>query len=164
MKDLGVKVAKVALGALHTICLAYDGKVYGFGFNSYGQLANPKENEPLPIEIKLPFLTKDIHCGWHYSVFVASSGELYSCGANTSGEQAAVSEEKINFRSPMKMNMPVISNVTESSINWRVYTSSFSSNTFLLGRVSNKRIIWMQSKMKKFSNQGICFPDLLVKH
>lgn len=74
-------IIHMAAGLNHSLCLDYDGKVYGFGDNSSKQIINNREEI-----IFQPTLIPDINriikvgVGLDYSVFLQGNGELYFNG------------------------------------------------------------------------------------
>ncbi len=114
-----------------------------------------------PILINIPSPVKDIHCGWHYSIFTTTDNQFYCCGANSSGELAAASDISENILLPILMKLPIIPDVSPSDITWRVYATSFGSNTFLMARIClNKRHQWMQQKLQQFATGQCTISDV----
>ncbi|EFC41088.1 hypothetical protein NAEGRDRAFT_80830 [Naegleria gruberi] len=150
MAKTGEKVIKVALGALHTICLCESGNCWAFGYNSYRQCGSESEvdHHPLPVLIELPKKIKDIFCGWHFSILQTVDGEFLGAGSNSAGELCSISNiSAINKFTPLQLPKPPI---TTSQMVWRIFTSSFSSNIFFMVRLENsKRTQWMRQNMKR---------------
>lgn len=82
----GVSLAEVQCGPTDTAFLLSDGRCYVMGENKEGQLGlghkNPVEK---PTEIKLPVssdevLIQQVSLGNHFSAFIDTEGDLYTCG------------------------------------------------------------------------------------
>jgi len=86
-------ISAIACGANHTIFLTNDGKVYGCGSNTSGQLGlGNTTTQPISTPTLLdttPFNTLTISaiaCGQNHTIFLTNDGKVYSCGSNTSGQ------------------------------------------------------------------------------
>lgn len=82
-------IVKVACGDEFTILLARNGKVYGNGNNTYGQLTGSNEYEKGLIELKLNGLSlnaSDIYVGNSSTIIKMSNGDFYACGNNSEGQ------------------------------------------------------------------------------
>jgi alpha-tubulin suppressor-like RCC1 family protein len=98
----GIFVTQIACGETHSIVLAKDSKVYGWGMSMYGQLGlgfSADSFEPgvglskskvlLPVEIT-PYLPPNVKivqvfCGAAFTLLKTKDGELYGCGINDLG-------------------------------------------------------------------------------
>lgn len=101
-----VSIVQVACGETHTIAMASDGKLFGWGMSMYGQLGlgfsadsfepgigmeKSKVHTPTEIVWKSSFandkppVIKKIYCGSTFSLFITTDGELYGCGMNDLG-------------------------------------------------------------------------------
>ena len=88
----GKSIIKVSCGRHHTIALASDGTVFGFGYNALGQLTGTDSangtNPPTSIPGHL-FGNKtivDVECGGYHTIVRASDGTLFSFGHNDHGQ------------------------------------------------------------------------------
>jgi len=87
----GINISQIASGNQHTMFLASNGKVYGVGYNCYGNLGlghTTQQNTPQEITY---FTTNNINitqieCGFYHTMFIASDGKVYSCGYNGNGQ------------------------------------------------------------------------------
>jgi len=94
----GKKIVQLACGAFHTLALDDQGKVYGWGYNRFGDIgvtANNGNSNPnnTPMEVSTQgdlvgkFITK-IVAAYHSSYALDSEGHLYSWGRNNVGQLA----------------------------------------------------------------------------
>ncbi len=94
-------VTQVAAGRGHSLAVTSSGQLYAFGENYYGQLGNPTNNgeslpNPTPTLVTLPGesgLVTQVAAGWHDSLAVTSSGQLYTFGENEFGELGDATNE-----------------------------------------------------------------------
>ena len=72
----------------HTLVKTFDGKLFGFGYNKYGELGIGNDiNQSRPVECEeYPEDVVDIKCGHNHTIILTSNNEVYSCGANYSGQ------------------------------------------------------------------------------
>eukprot|EP01061_Rhynchopus_euleeides_P011280 TRINITY_DN20859_c0_g1_i1.p1 TRINITY_DN20859_c0_g1~~TRINITY_DN20859_c0_g1_i1.p1 ORF type:complete len:600 (+),score=225.16 TRINITY_DN20859_c0_g1_i1:53-1801(+) len=89
--ELGVRPIAVASGGRHTLIVGDDRKVYGWGFNFYGQLGLDPKKIPYTYEwvvikqLAAKRITK-IACGDNHSLFLSEHGLVYSAGLNDMGQ------------------------------------------------------------------------------
>ncbi|XAR71988.1 hypothetical protein NMG60_11018467 [Bertholletia excelsa] len=88
---LGIRIEGVAAGLWHTLCISYDGNVYAFGGNQFGQLGTgADQSETLPRLINAPSLenkhAKMVSSGARHSAVVTDDGEVFSWGWNKYGQ------------------------------------------------------------------------------
>jgi len=75
-----VDIYQIACGALHTVVLTTEGKVYTFGCNDEGALGR-EGIEKIPVEVKLDGPMDMISAGDNHSVFANSQmGCIYFSG------------------------------------------------------------------------------------
>jgi alpha-tubulin suppressor-like RCC1 family protein len=84
-------ITNVAGGEDHTMFLDSTGKVYSCGHNAYGQLGQNDTTQLLVPTLIQYFVTNNIiitkvACGYRYTIFLDSTGKVYSCGENTNGQ------------------------------------------------------------------------------
>lgn len=80
---------QVAAGYYHTMVVTLDGKLYGMGYNYYGQLGiatNWQNSNSLPVPTYIMDGVKQVACGYHHTLILMSNGDLYSTGYNAHGE------------------------------------------------------------------------------
>ena len=86
-----INITQIACGSSHAIFLASDGKVYGAGYNSNGQLGlGHTTHRNTPDEITY-FTNNGINIthasgGYYNTIFIASDGKVYSVGQNSKGQ------------------------------------------------------------------------------
>ena len=82
------KINKVSCGGYFTVCVDYEGFMWGFGSNSYNQLGkgeiDTSYNIPQKIEDVPP--VQDISCGFSHTIILTNDENLWSCGWNQNGQ------------------------------------------------------------------------------
>ncbi|XP_044469876.1 ultraviolet-B receptor UVR8 isoform X2 [Mangifera indica] len=85
----GVSIKMVAAGAEHSVAVAENGDLYGWGWGRYGNLGLGDRNDRL-IPGKIPTLNGErmvmVACGWRHTISVSSSGGLYTYGWSKYGQ------------------------------------------------------------------------------
>jgi alpha-tubulin suppressor-like RCC1 family protein len=83
-------ISAIAGGALHTVFLTNDGKVYSCGANISGELGlgdTIPQTTPQLISTNIGTLTiSAIACGFAHTIFLNNNGKVYSCGNNEHGQ------------------------------------------------------------------------------
>lgn len=81
---------KVAAGYTHTIGLANDGRVYGWGVNNMGQLGlGDSQSRSNPAPVLLPYDATNVialAAGWLHSAVLLGDGRIFTWGYNGSGQ------------------------------------------------------------------------------
>lgn len=77
-------ISRISSGFTHT-CIVSDGKLYGCGFNSHGQLdfvcdRNDRVTTFTGSSEEFPFIIISVSCGLWCTGIVTNSGDLYICG------------------------------------------------------------------------------------
>jgi hypothetical protein len=83
-----VRYSALAAGRFHSLGLATDGKVYGWGGNGFGQLGDGTTEgrlEPV-LASGLSGLAQGVSAGWVHSVVLGVDGKAYAWGGNNSGQ------------------------------------------------------------------------------
>lgn len=89
--------AHLSAGSYHSLALTAEGIAYAWGDNMQGQLGNgTTEGSPFPAVVRMPdgVTFTELHAGGHYSVAIASDGDLFSWGANDHGQLGTGSAEE----------------------------------------------------------------------
>lgn len=88
----GKTITHIAAGAYFSLALTSDGHVYGWGFNSYGQLGDGSTVDSLvPIAVNTTGVlagktVTQIMGGHNHTVVLTSDNQIYSWGENESGQ------------------------------------------------------------------------------
>ena len=105
---LGSTITTVAAGYYHSMLLSSDGKVFTFGWNSYGQLGDGTKVQryyPVPIYNYNNTLTQEkiisISAGFFHSVLLSSNGKVFTFGGNDYGQLGDGSNSHRNYTVPI---------------------------------------------------------------
>jgi alpha-tubulin suppressor-like RCC1 family protein len=82
-------IKQIACGGSHTMIITYDGKLYGSGYNSYGQLGlGNTTNVNVFTQAYLPnsAIPVQVACGANFTYVVDTYGNLYTTGVNNYGQ------------------------------------------------------------------------------
>ncbi|MDT4950217.1 MAG: hypothetical protein QOJ37_2812 [Pseudonocardiales bacterium] len=85
----GVTASKTALGAVHSLAIGSDGKVYAWGDNTTGELGNgttTASKTPIVVSIPAGVTVTSIAAGYYDSFAVTSTGAVYGWGINNLGQ------------------------------------------------------------------------------
>ncbi len=86
---LEAKPRQISTGSGHILILCDDGSVYGFGYNTSGQLGlGNKNNQSTPQLIPMPLEARpcQVCAGYFHSFILCQDGSVYGFGANGSGQ------------------------------------------------------------------------------
>uniref|UniRef100_A0A1I8H4N3 Regulator of chromosome condensation n=1 Tax=Macrostomum lignano TaxID=282301 RepID=A0A1I8H4N3_9PLAT len=108
LKEDGVKAVKVACGPTHTLVLADDGIVYGYGNNSDGQITGDEADFTRPVEVEQleNVEVRDLAAGRAFSLAVSKKGELLAWGGNTEGCLGQEDPDLPGSPDPMPVHLP----------------------------------------------------------
>uniref|UniRef100_A0A7N2MU36 Ultraviolet-B receptor UVR8 n=1 Tax=Quercus lobata TaxID=97700 RepID=A0A7N2MU36_QUELO len=82
-------ISQISGGWRHTMAITSDGKLYGWGWNKFGQVgAGDNEDHCSPVQVKFPHEQKvvQISCGWRHSLAVTEKQNVFSWGRGTNGQ------------------------------------------------------------------------------
>ncbi|URD93408.1 Regulator of chromosome condensation (RCC1) repeat [Musa troglodytarum] len=82
-------ISQISGGWRHTMALTSDGRLYGWGWNKFGQLGITDNDDPCsPVQVKFPEeqKVKQISCGWRHTLALTERGNVFSWGRGTSGQ------------------------------------------------------------------------------
>lgn len=106
------KISSISCGLNFTICLDYNGKMWSFGENNYGQLGiGHLNNQCTPKKIEIPQPILSISCGYEHVLCISEDYSLWSFGSNKYGQLClgySNSEEKY----PKKTQFTNITNIS----------------------------------------------------
>jgi alpha-tubulin suppressor-like RCC1 family protein len=79
--------AKVAAGLLHSAMINYDGVLYVWGDNTYGQLGLPGvDYSDSPLPVSLPARAVAVSLGTYHTLVALEDGSVYAFGRNAFGQ------------------------------------------------------------------------------
>lgn len=82
-------ISQISGGWRHTMAITTEGKLYGWGWNKFGQVgAGDNVDHCSPVQVKFPHEQKvvQISCGWRHSLAVTERQNLFSWGRGTNGQ------------------------------------------------------------------------------
>ncbi|MCD7465236.1 Ultraviolet-B receptor uvr8 [Datura stramonium] len=81
--------SQISGGWRHTMALTSDGKLYGWGWNKFGQVGvDDNCDHCSPVQVKFPHDQKVIliSCGWRHTLAVTERQNVFSWGRGTNGQ------------------------------------------------------------------------------
>lgn len=100
----------VQAGSAHSIALKYDGTVWTWGSNAYGQLGNGSaKDSTTPVQVKNLNNVVAIAAGLYHNVAVKSDGTVWAWGANFTGQLG--NNTLVNSNVPVQMLVSAAPNV-----------------------------------------------------
>jgi alpha-tubulin suppressor-like RCC1 family protein len=98
------KIVMISCGYTHSLALTESGRVFGWGWNGFGQLGVDVEHSSEPIIIELNDLKiKKIICGAIHSLLLSRDGDIYAFGNNNFGQVGNGTRD--NQRFPIKLEL-----------------------------------------------------------
>ncbi|KAG9147843.1 hypothetical protein Leryth_003445 [Lithospermum erythrorhizon] len=85
----GELISQISGGWRHTMALGNDGKLYGWGWNKFGQVGvGDNVDHCSPVQLKFPEDQKivQISCGWRHTLAVTEDHDVFSWGRGTNGQ------------------------------------------------------------------------------
>ncbi|KAK3211431.1 hypothetical protein Dsin_016137 [Dipteronia sinensis] len=85
----GSFISQISGGWRHTMALTSDGKLYGWGWNKFGQVGvGDNIDKCSPAQVKFPNDQKivQISCGWRHTLAVTERQNVFSWGRGTNGQ------------------------------------------------------------------------------
>ncbi|KAE7997572.1 hypothetical protein FH972_002195 [Carpinus fangiana] len=82
-------ISQISGGWRHTMALTSDGKLYGWGWNKFGQVGvGDNVDHCSPGQVKFPHEQKviQISCGWRHTLAVSERQNVFSWGRGTNGQ------------------------------------------------------------------------------
>ncbi|XP_059624482.1 ultraviolet-B receptor UVR8 isoform X2 [Cornus florida] len=82
-------ISQISGGWRHTMALTSDGKLYGWGWNKFGQVGiGDNVDHSSPVQVKFPDDQKvvQISCGWRHTLAVSERNNVFSWGRGTNGQ------------------------------------------------------------------------------
>ncbi|KAG0488076.1 hypothetical protein HPP92_006887 [Vanilla planifolia] len=84
-----VFISQISGGWRHSMALTFDGKLYGWGWNKFGQLGlgdNADHNSPLQVRFPNEEKVVQISSGWRHTVALTERKNVFSWGRGTTGQ------------------------------------------------------------------------------
>ncbi|KAJ4795236.1 Regulator of chromosome condensation (RCC1) family protein [Rhynchospora pubera] len=132
----GEKMALVACGWRHTICVSYTGQLYTYGWSKYGQLGHGDYEDhltPHKLEVLNDYNISQISGGWRHTMALTSNGILYGWGWNKFG-QVGVGDNS-DHCSPVQVKFPNEQRIVQVACGWRhTIALTETKNVFSWGR------------------------------
>lgn len=85
----GHRIFQVSGGWRHTMALDDEGKLFGWGWNKFGQVGvanNDDHNSPQLVKIPVSERITQVSCGWRHTVAITEKDNVFSWGRGTSGQ------------------------------------------------------------------------------
>lgn len=83
------KIQAISGGWRHTFALDTDGRLYGWGWNKFGQVGcgnTEDQNSPQLVDALVDQTVTIVQCGWRHTIAMTDRGNVYSWGRGTSGQ------------------------------------------------------------------------------
>jgi len=99
-------IKSIASGVEHVVCLDFNGNVFTFGYNDFGQLGLDKIRSKkirftlTPQNVDIPPTTKQVACGAYFTVCISEKGNVCVFGSNLEGQLGLKS---ISILSPIRL-------------------------------------------------------------
>ncbi|XP_041361472.1 RCC1-like G exchanging factor-like protein [Gigantopelta aegis] len=107
-KPESTRIRHLACGRAHSLILTDEG-VFSLGNNAYGQCGRPVveeevygKNPTINKVSNLPDNISQVVCGQDHSLFISTTGELYSCGLGSDGQTGLQSYEIVSSPTRVK--------------------------------------------------------------
>ncbi|GKV00633.1 hypothetical protein SLEP1_g13298 [Rubroshorea leprosula] len=82
-------ISQISGGWRHTMALTCDGKLYGWGWNKFGQVGvadNVDHCSPMQVKFPLEQKVVQVSCGWRHSLAITERQNVFSWGRGTNGQ------------------------------------------------------------------------------
>ena len=149
-------IKEVVAGVKFCLLLDFEGVVWVFGVNDYGQLATGSTKSihaPYKIHEKiLPVAIKTCGAGWNFTVFLAEDDTVWTCGCNTHGTLGIGSDSMTRFG----MKIPI---KVEGVPPFRAVSCGWNHSIFL----DHDGFIWGCGEGKKIPFQTSMSVDYITK-
>ena len=132
-------INQISCGSQHSLMLTFNGMVYGWGNNYYGQIGCGKESgERISVITQLKTLTKikAIHCSFSDSFALTDNGIVYSWGYNRRCNLGHESEQNESVFEPKSINLFNIQSISSTFNN--TYLLSNEGNIYFCGEYYDK--------------------------
>ena len=148
-------IRQISCGSAHTLVLTSDGQVFGWGYNSYGQIGCGIEmgNKILVTQLTSLSNIKLIHCSFGQSFAVTDNGMVYSWGHNNWSQLGhELKQNECVFEPKLIRNLSNITSICSS--NGCTYFLSNEGNIYFCGKCYDKNGVEVNQIVPKLlSNQ-----------
>ncbi|XP_056850563.1 ultraviolet-B receptor UVR8 isoform X2 [Raphanus sativus] len=82
-------ISQISGGWRHTMALTSDGKLYGWGWNKFGQVGvGDNIDQCSPVQVRFPDDQKvvQVSCGWRHTLAVTERNNVFAWGRGTNGQ------------------------------------------------------------------------------
>ncbi|KAB2011241.1 hypothetical protein ES319_D09G006800v1 [Gossypium barbadense] len=82
-------IKQISGGWRHTMALTSDGKLYGWGWNKFGQVGVGENTDICsPVQVKFPNDQRvvQVSCGWRHTLAITEEQNIFSWGRGTNGQ------------------------------------------------------------------------------
>ena len=108
------KIKLISCGPSFTVCVDYDGNVWSFGKNNFGQLGTGNlTDSDVPVKIQHLPPVQSVSCGESHTLFITNDSDLWGTGNNRYG-QLCLGKESSQF-TPQKTRYCNISKINAGS-------------------------------------------------
>ena len=99
------KIKQVTCGGYYTICVDYEGYLWSFGRNEYGQLGiGNRTSHNTPQKIEGISLAQSVSCGSYHTLIITNDSNLWSFGNNESGQACLETRNSFDFPQQTKFS------------------------------------------------------------
>jgi RCC1 and BTB domain-containing protein len=139
------KIVKISCGFWHSLALTENGRVFGWGSNTNGQLGVDVEDSSEPIIIELNnLIIEKISCGFRHSLLLSCDGNIYAFGWNGWGEVGNGTRDKQRFPIKLELNNKFIDIASHPCYSISM-SQSIDGIYYVWGKFEDKYILSPQS-------------------
>ena len=103
----------VSCGGDFTLCVDYEGFIWSFGENNYGQLGTGNTtNFNVPQKLLNIPPVHSVSCGYEHTLIITTDQNLWSCGGNDFGQLCHGDKKDRSGKKPQKTSFSNISKIS----------------------------------------------------